>query len=317
MHTFFRSRCHVIACRVGSGRLVTWRVDPPDRPAPRGPQNPHPLQARAAARPRTIEPGARGAIEDGVDCRRRLWMNPLLLGGIGDDFSGARKDLPPTHVTAVASCRQNPVVESAATEGDGEHQAFDFDDERFLSFVKSKYEEEARLRDEWTSAKKAYDACAKGSLKAELKKAYEDAKEMHAVLLREARLAYIAADSDAAGAAGGAAGETPSKPSKQRSKPNTNERLTMGQPCGCSCEGAHCGFDRTTSEKRYDLTTQRRCCNACRMIQNKAMKWLVTEDPALLFATRKACWLNQSEEVRELGLGGGRQYHQRKALPTL
>jgi hypothetical protein len=244
-------------------------------------------------------------------------MNPLLLGGLGDDFSGARKDLPPTHVTAAAPCRQKPVVESAATAGDGEHEAFDSEDERFLSFLNSNYEEEALLRDEWTSAKRAYDACAKGSLKAELKKAYEDAKDMHVVLLREARLAYIAAESEAAGAAEGAAGETPSKPTKQRSKPNTKERKAMDQPCGCSCQGVHCGFALTTSEGRRDLSTQRRCCNACRMIQNKAMNWLVTKDRTMFFATRKACWLNQKEEVRDLGLGSGRQYHQRKALPTL
>jgi hypothetical protein len=234
-------------------------------------------------------------------------MNPLLLGGLYDDFSGARKDLPPTHDTAAAPSKQIKIGEVAATAGNGLHQAFDFEDERFLSFLKSEYREEAHLRDTWNSAKKAYEACAQGSLKAELKNAYEAAKEMHTAMLREARSVYMAAEADASAEA---VGETPSK----RCKPNTNQRTAMGQPCGCSCEGVHCGFARTTPEKRYDLTTQRRCCNACRIIQNAAMKWLATKKRSLLYATRKPCWLNQCDGVRELGLGGGRQYQQRKAL---
>jgi hypothetical protein len=241
-------------------------------------------------------------------------MNSLLLGGIGDDFSGARKDLPATHVTAAALCRQKPVVESTATADEAELQAFYFEDERFLSFVKSNYEEEARLRDEWTSAKKAYDACAKGSLKAELKKAYEDAKETHVVLLREALLVYNAAEPEDEGAADDAAGETPSKKTKKRSKPNTKERINMEQPCGCSCQGAYCGFSMTTSANRRDMSTQLLCCNKCRMIQNKAMVWKDTEAKNMLFATKKLCWLNQIDDVRELGFGRGRQDHQRKAM---
>lgn len=236
-------------------------------------------------------------------------MNSLLLGGIGDDFLGARKDLPSTHVTGASLCRQKPVVESALTADDEELQ-----DERFLSFVKTNYEEEARLRDEWTSAKKAYDACAKGSLKAELKKAYEDAKEMHGVLLRAALLVYNAAEPEDEGAADDAAGETPSETTKKRSKPNTKERINMEQPCGCSCQGVYCGFSMTTSVNRRDMSTQRLCCNKCRMIQNKAMVWLDTNDKKMLFATKKLCWLNQIDDVRKNGFGRGRQHHRRKAM---
>jgi hypothetical protein len=225
-------------------------------------------------------------------------MNPILLGDIGDDFSCVRKDVQPTHDTEAAPSN--------------------FEDARFLTFLKSNYQEEEHLRDSWTSAMKLYDACAQGSLKAELKRAYESTKETHEALLCEARVAYMAASSGVEGcvedAAADAARETHSKQKKQRSKKNTLEREPMDQPCGCSCEGVHCGFARTTPEERYDLTTQRRCCNACRIIQNAAMKWLVTMDRSLFYATKKPCWVNQCEGVRELGLGGGRQYVQRKAL---
>jgi|694.fasta_scaffold00883_13 hypothetical protein len=239
-------------------------------------------------------------------------MKPLLLGGVGADFSGAKKDLPPTYVTGVAPCKQKTPGELSDFEGDVERlKAFDFEDERFLSFVKSNYKEEAHICDAWTSAKKAYKACAQGSLKKELKRTYEAAKKIHGALLRKARSAYMENGSNAESGSAGAAKKTPSK---HRNKRNTIERTTLDKPCGCSCEGVHCGFSRTTSTGRYDITTQRICCNACRANQNAAMKWLATKHRSLFYATRKTCWLNQSEDVRKLGVGSGRQYARRKVL---
>ena len=78
--------------------------------------------------------------------------------------------------------------------------------------------------------------------------------------------------------------------------------------CGCSCNGARCGLATETSVIRYDKSTQRPCCNACGVRQNKAMNFVHGNGIAThQVAARSLCWLNQSEDVRLFGFGAGHQ----------
>lgn len=99
-----------------------------------------------------------------------------------------------------------------------------------------------------------------------------------------------------------------------RAKPGSKPQRPLPNGCGCSCGGSRCGHATETPEIRYDKSTQRQCCNKCHMQVSKAMNFLFgTKDPKNKSATTSVCWLNQCEEVRVLGLGGGRQVINRKA----
>lgn len=88
--------------------------------------------------------------------------------------------------------------------------------------------------------------------------------------------------------------------------------------CGCSCGGVHCGHATATPEVRYDKSTQRTCCDSCGQMQYKAMSFLFgSKNPAFKYTIKSVCWLNQCEEVRVLGLGGGRQAKNRKAAAAV
>ena len=99
-----------------------------------------------------------------------------------------------------------------------------------------------------------------------------------------------------------------------RAKPGSKPQRPLPGGCGCSCGGLRCGHATETPEIRYDKSTQRKCCNTCHMQVSKAMNFVFgTKNPKNESATTSVCWLNQCEEVRVLGLGGGRRVKNRKA----
>jgi hypothetical protein len=87
--------------------------------------------------------------------------------------------------------------------------------------------------------------------------------------------------------------------------------------CGCSCNGARCGHATETSVIRYDMTTQRQCCNACGMQQRKARVFLfIAGGSANEVATRSVCWLSQCEDVRLHGFGAVHQGNNQAAVDS-
>jgi hypothetical protein len=105
---------------------------------------------------------------------------------------------------------------------------------------------------------------------------------------------------------------------KTRAPRGSKPRIPLPTGCGCSCGGVRCHFAQDTAEICFDKTTQRVCCSTCGVLQKNARSFFFgSMNPKLAYATRSACWLNQSVEVRELGLGGGRQVKNRKAAAAM
>jgi hypothetical protein len=103
-----------------------------------------------------------------------------------------------------------------------------------------------------------------------------------------------------------------------RAKRGSKPTKPLEGGCGCSCGGAHCNYATETAQICYDKSTGRRCCNACGNVQSQARNFLFgAKNPANERSTKIVCWLNQCEEVRVLGLGGGFQRKNRKAAAAV
>ena len=99
-----------------------------------------------------------------------------------------------------------------------------------------------------------------------------------------------------------------------RAKPGSKPPKKLPNGCGCSCGGVRCGHATETPVIRYDKSTQRQCCNTCGVQQNKAMNFVHGDGAAgNETATTSLCWLNQKDDVRLHGFGGGHQGKNRKA----
>jgi hypothetical protein len=102
-----------------------------------------------------------------------------------------------------------------------------------------------------------------------------------------------------------------------RAKPGSSTPKKLPNGCGCSCGGVRCGHATETPAIRYDKSTQRQCCNTCGLQQNKAMNFVHGDRVAAnKTATTSLCWLNQCDDVRLYGFGGGHQGKKRKAAAT-